>query len=365
MIISPGSTLISLVIPSTEPATVALAAPGGFAWWYLDLVDGAGNGVVLIWSFGLPFLPGIRSSSGLPGARPALVLSGYEHGREAFYLFEEFDPADVDWDPVTGAGRFGDTRIGLTLTDSGVGLDITLRLDVPGSSRPLVGEVHLRGAARRGGTWGSSPSHQWMPITAATTATATFTGAWTTALAGRAYLDHNCGTVAMTRLGIRRWSWGRVALPGREVIWYELEPTDAGSRRGVVVEVAADGATRVVERALVAGPVRRTWTGVAAPRTLSFADPDGVQVDVHIAAPVDDAPFYQRSLVTATCGEASGYGTAEVVLPPRLDRAWFRPFVDMRVRNPRPANSPFLPLFTGAAKGRWARLFGFDAAEPR
>ena len=29
----------------------------GFAWWYLDVVDAEGTGLVLIWSFGLPFLP--------------------------------------------------------------------------------------------------------------------------------------------------------------------------------------------------------------------------------------------------------------------------------------------------------------------
>jgi len=48
-----------------------LEAPGGFAWWYLDALDARGDGLVVIWSFGLPFLPGYRSASRRGLAPPA------------------------------------------------------------------------------------------------------------------------------------------------------------------------------------------------------------------------------------------------------------------------------------------------------
>ena len=75
--------MISLRFDPRFPAPEALTAPGGFVWWYLDLTDGAGNGVVLIWSFGLPFLPGYadaaRKGQGQsPASRPSLNVAVYK-----------------------------------------------------------------------------------------------------------------------------------------------------------------------------------------------------------------------------------------------------------------------------------------------
>ena len=50
--------MLSLTSPDTPLDRTLLDVAGGFAWWYLDLVDERGDGLVLIWSFGLPFLPG-------------------------------------------------------------------------------------------------------------------------------------------------------------------------------------------------------------------------------------------------------------------------------------------------------------------
>lgn len=349
--------MLSLTPPSTASAVAALAQPGGFAWWYLDLVDGAGNGLVLIWSFGLPFLPGVRAAPEAATRRPALVVSVYAGAREAFYVFREFPPEQVSWDPATGSGRFGDTSVRLHLDAARVELDIALDLAVPGCTRPLTGRVTVAGAARRGPGWGAATAHQWMPLTSATTGRVRLHGAFETALEGRAYLDHNCATVPMTDQGIRRWSWGRIALPTRELIWYGLVPDGGGPTEGLVLEVAADGASRVAALNLAGSRSRRSWSGIARPTRLHFADPDGVPVEVAVGPPVDDAPFYQRSLVEAVCGGERGAGVSEIVLPRLLDQPWLRPFVSMRVARPDGADSFLLPALSGPRVGRWSRLW--------
>ena len=45
-------------------------APGGFCWWYVDLVDERGDGAVLIWGFALPFL---EPPTALPAAERPFV----------------------------------------------------------------------------------------------------------------------------------------------------------------------------------------------------------------------------------------------------------------------------------------------------
>ena len=50
-----------------------LDVPGGFLWCYLDLVDATGDGLVLVVSFGLPFLPGGSSARALLPVDEALA----------------------------------------------------------------------------------------------------------------------------------------------------------------------------------------------------------------------------------------------------------------------------------------------------
>ena len=71
----------------------ALDVPGGFLWWYVDLVDDHGDGLVLIASFGLPFLPGLldaarRGAPLAPRERPALSLALYRGGKTSFYVLD-------------------------------------------------------------------------------------------------------------------------------------------------------------------------------------------------------------------------------------------------------------------------------------
>ena len=75
----PGGVLITLSSADCAPDPAVLRSPGGFTWFYVDLVDDHGRAATLIWSWGLPFLPGYAQSARtgrprLPLQRPSVNL---------------------------------------------------------------------------------------------------------------------------------------------------------------------------------------------------------------------------------------------------------------------------------------------------
>ena len=83
---APGGLLITLSSADRPPAPAVLHAPRGFTWFYVDLVDNRGRGATLIWSWGLPFLPGYAQASRagrpeLPVNRPSVNVVVYGAGR--------------------------------------------------------------------------------------------------------------------------------------------------------------------------------------------------------------------------------------------------------------------------------------------
>ena len=83
--------MISLTPPRHLRPPATLQSSGGFLWWYLDLTDDDGNGMVLIWSFGLPFLPGLASEARAgrpkqPAESPSVNVVLYRNGRADFCL---------------------------------------------------------------------------------------------------------------------------------------------------------------------------------------------------------------------------------------------------------------------------------------
>ena len=86
--------MIDLSPVDRAPDRTVLRSAGGFTWFYVDLVDDRGNGATVIWSWGLPFLPGYASAARagrpqLPIERPSVNVVVYQGGRERFYLLSE------------------------------------------------------------------------------------------------------------------------------------------------------------------------------------------------------------------------------------------------------------------------------------
>jgi hypothetical protein len=391
------------------PMRSFLDAPGGFAWWYLDLRDDRGSGLVAIWSFGLPFLPGYasaerRGAPQRPGDRPSLNLAVYERGRLVFYQLAEHDPEDAAWDPARGIWRFGRSTItyardasasardgvaGTSAPGARLGSEparsrLCLRLDcdVPASRARLRGEVEITGTACQpvaalgaGGAGaalaeapgGAAPTHLWTPVImpALGRARLDVDGEPLLQVTGRAYHDRNGGAVALHRLGIRHWLWGRAAMPDHEAIYYLLFPERSDARPlAYYLRLREDGVAEALPNAVarLSGPRLARfgmpwWSRIALEADDPSAPAGRARLEVRAGAPVDDGPFYLRQLVEARdASGASGPGFGELVRPARVDLPGQEPFVRMRVHRVAGSNSVFLPLFTGPKSGRLSRL---------
>ncbi|MEO1228604.1 MAG: hypothetical protein AAFZ18_06845 [Myxococcota bacterium] len=354
--------LISLGDPkATQVPEAVLDAPGGFAWWYVDTVDANGNGAVVIWSWGLPFLPGYlsgaRAGDGDPArARPSLNLAVYRNRKRAFYLLQEYLPEAASMD---GAGNFhfGDTRMSRPQEDR---VRIDFDAEVPGSGARLQGTLEVEGppAHLAGSTPSADLAHRWTPVLGPSRAKGVLTvGSERFEIDGPAYHDRNEGTHRFDDLGIDHWSWGRLVTPERTAIWYLCYAKD-GPPVAWGAELLADGAVRVQEmEAILEAPRKgafglRTWRRVEL-REAGSSEP---WLEAEVGARVDDGPFYARTVVNVVAGSQRGMGLAEWIVPDRIDLGRHRPLVRMAVHDLRGSNSFWLPLFSGPSRGRMARL---------
>lgn len=369
--------MIQLCSADQPPDPAVLRSPGGFTWFYVDLVDDRGRGATVIWSWGLPFLPGYARAArlgapDLPIERPSVNVVVYEDGRERFYLLSELSPDECEWGEDGRSWRLGGCSFSWTDTPGADAAPIRtlhgiLDLALPTGGR-VTGELSVSGPLRRdpeGRDDAVSPdsgsTHSWTPLIAASRGHLELrTPAGDLRVEGRAYHDRNSAASPLHDLGIRRWWWGRLALPGRDLIFYQLIPSDLGAApRDLVVEVSEDGSCRVRDDGSIrVGRLRRTLWGLSWPASADFTDPDGRPVHVEVAALLDNGPFYHRYLLRGSCGREVGYGVGENLVPDRVDTDLLRPLVKMRVHRAAGPNSMWLPLFCGDAEGRWSRLLG-------
>ncbi len=371
-----GGLLIALGSADGAPDPAILHSPGGFTWFYVDLVDDQGRGATLIWSWGLPFLPGYARSARvghpeLPIDRPSVNVVVYEDGRERFYLLSEFSRDECVWGDDGRSWRLGGCTFSWIDTPSVAGgaptraLQATLDLALPTGGR-ATGQMWLSGPLRRDIGEAAVPCHSasthlWTPMVAASRGCLELhTPGGVLRVEGRGYHDRNSSTVPLQSLGLRRWWWGRLALPGRELVFYRLVPSVPGAvPRDIILEITPDGACRVRDDApLQLGRQRRSIWGLRWPSSATFEDPDGHPVQVDVSAVLDNGPFYQRYLLRGRCGRDEGYGIGEHLVPNRVDTDLLRPLVRMRVHRTAGPNSMWLPLFSGDSEGRWERLLG-------
>jgi carotenoid 1,2-hydratase len=357
-----------------------LRAPGGFAWWYADLVDEYGDGLVLIWSFGLPFLPGYAQAarSGRPQRpvdRPSVYLVLYRRGHPEFYLLQEYTASEAAYESLAASGADGEVRIGRSRFHSRLAagrrtLLAELDCHLPGTAERLIGTVHIDGVARRADDAGATPGttdpaveppHLWTPLTgpARGEAELRFGDERPRRLAGRAYHDRNGGTAALHELGIDHWMWGRLPFEDREVIYYLLWPhSDAESPRCVGIEIDGAGRERRIEGLRVERiGERRTLGGMPWAQRLRLWHGRECWLDVHHRALADSGPFYLRFLSAGSRpGAAPVVGWGELCYPERVDLPIHRPFVRMKVHRPTGGGSLWVPLFSGPRRGRVRRL---------
>ena len=343
------------------------AKGGGFLWWYADLLDDQGNGIVLIWSLNLPFLPdvsyGLRAGDRpVPAQHPSLNIVVHKEGKPAFYLLQQHGPGEWEWDPAGGTWRVGATRICLKGSTKGrARLEATLDCSVPETGERLTGTVVVEGARRLAGdTVRTGSVHLWCPLITATEGNADLAwGDQRLQVTGRAYVDRNESPVGLTELGIDRWWWGRLPFSDHELIWYRLDSKDpAVPSTQFLLRVEPDGQSRLSEGGIALGPTQTGWYGLSYPATLDLTEADGTAVRVQVQEVTDDGPFYQRFVVVAERGGERVHGVAELVVPDRIALPGMRRLIDMKVHQASRSNSFWLPLFAGGAHHRLGKLLG-------
>jgi len=356
--------MIRIDAPGSVFAPDLLATPGGFLWWYVDLVDETGDGVVVIWSYGLPFLPGVGQSARAgrptpPGRRPSVSVAIYGDGKLVFYLLQEYAPEESAWDADAGTWRFGNSQFTSRRVDGVAVLDVELDCAVPRAADRLRGRISARTPVVRhvAQSVDGDCGHGWAPMAMAGTGTAELTcGGLDYAMRGRVYHDGNAADRPLHELGIERWIWGRVPVEDGELVYWWLRPDDGTPARSMVVRVDAGGVARTIADARVEpGDEATSAAGLGWWRELLVtAGPGAWAVDC--ADVVDSGPFYMRQITRVEGPGALGRGVGEVVDPARVDLARHRPLVRMRVHNAAGSNSMWLPLFTGPTRGRVRRL---------
>lgn len=342
----------------------ALENPGGFAWWYLDLLDDKGNGLVLIWSFGLPFLPGYSNiiAPTIPSARPSICVAVYKGFKERFYLLQE----DLAGSAHVGQGSsevtIGSSRFCIENKGGQASIAADIETSLPGSRHPLVGAVRAQGPLLRGIVDApQSHVHTWSPILTAVEGHARLSEGSREVidLRGRVYLDRNASSEPLPEIGIEQWRWGHLAFAERELIFYQLLPVTGARPQSFVLSVGADGQTLVRDTELLWSGDKQDLYGLKWHRRAQMFDPLNREVTVRFGPLVDHGPFYLRFFIEAVEPQSgqSGFGFAELVQPGRIDLRLMRPFIQMRIHRKHGPNSLMLPFFSGENRGRWRRYF--------
>ena len=269
-------------------------AVDGFCWWYVDVVNAAGDGVVLICSFALPFVPAL-------GRKASINLAVYEGGRQVWYALVDVDDAAVDVDGQDEVLRFGASRVTVARSALGrVRVEADLDVEVEGVAT-AKGVVVIDGVARAGDPDEATDIdgrvlHAWSPQTGPARGEARLTlDGRAVDVVGRGYHDRNGGMVPMTSLGIARWVWGRASLPTEERLIYALWPDDGGDPRviGLVIDERGQTARREDLRMVVDDVV--PLFGMFNARGVTVIDDDGV-IFLRAArtAVLERGPFYVR-----------------------------------------------------------------------
>ena len=329
-------------------------AEGGFTWWYCDLVDDNGNGLVVILALGLPFLPDYASKARrgeAPAARtrPSVFVSTMRAGRLGFWALHEVDPDDVVW--RTDEVRLGASGLSVRIHNGEVRVTGAFSGRLPGCDWHATLDVTgpLRQASEGEPT---RATHEWSILTAVARGSATLrTGTESMRIEGRAYFDRNAGDTSLDGLECASWTWGRLAFPDHERVWY-LATDPEGQTHSLDLTVMADGTTRIERGRVRMRGLRFSNWRLPYPSTVEL----GSDLSVAMPRPADDSPFYGRYQVGAQLGNQAARGFAEVCVPGRIDRAWFRPLLRMTIARDDGRNSVWLPLFGGTTQGRLARL---------
>lgn len=343
-----------------ERPSWAEAAKVQFCWYYADVCDSKGNGLVINWASGLPFLAGSRSSRGHSNVASLNIVLYRPAGLSAYWL-DEKPLSEVHFDPASGRATFGESSMTLRAEGGESRLSVLLDVTLPDRSR-FSGTVDIQGKTvqsdlSRADSVGSAP-HIWCPQLGHAEGEVSVTvGDEALHFRGPGYVDSNLSRQPLHEQGIERWDWGRVSFSAFTLVYYWTVPEGALEPFCVLILMHPDGKSEQIGAELERSEVSTSPYLVETARRLKFRTARGV-FTVDLKRPRDRSPFYERYSAEGTGpGGEKGVGFAEVVLPSRVDQPWMRPFIRMRTHSSLRKNSPFLPLFSGSSAAPLTRLY--------
>lgn len=313
-------------------ADLLRAVPGAYEWWYFDALSDDGVwAFTAIWFLGNPFSPYYRKSAlGQPAdpyAHNAVFFALYKHGALHAYHFTRFPRSEVRADSVRPAclrlgpntADFDGHAYHLCLADENANrrrLDADLWFDAP----PLaLLETPAPPAETSGGT------HCWLPAAPACRVRGQITlrehanaGAERLHFAGQGYHDHNWGTLPFDA-EIRDWYWGRATLEtGEALLVYHVRYRHAPPASHLLR--FAKGHLTLHDPAAQVTLRRGRVNGFLMPYATRLDVRSGDMAAVFtLGMRLDSAPFYARTLCTATLAgrghAAQGRGLAEYFSP--------------------------------------------------
>ncbi len=339
-----------------------------FCWYYADICDAEGNGLVINWASGLPFLSGSRANEAHSNVASVNIVLYRPTGLSVYWL-DERPLSEVRFDPGSGHATFGDSSMTLCSDGEESRLSAELNVTLPDRSR-FSGKLEIQGkTVKRDSSetepLGSAP-HIWCPqLGHAEGELSVKVGDERTHFRGPAYVDSNLSYEPLHEQGIARWDWGRVSFSSFTLVYYWTVPEGDREPFCVLILMHPDGTSERVSAELERSEASASPFLVETARRLSFRTERGV-FTVDLKRPLDRSPFYERYSAAGTgpSGE-TGVGFAEVVLPLLVDQPWMRPFIRMRTHSSLRKNSPFLPLFSGGSRAPLTRLYramGFGKA---
>ncbi|WP_439574775.1 carotenoid 1,2-hydratase [Phreatobacter sp.] len=267
-------------------------AKDGYAWWYVDaLSDDGRHGLCIIAFIGSVFSPYYawrrRSGPADPADFCAVNVALYGAGARRWAMTER------------GAAALARTRNSLAVGPSSLEWDrdaLTIRFDemaVPWPRR-VRGEVRLDAQALPDREFLLDPAgrHRWRPIAPRARVSVRLSSpdlAWQ----GQGYFDTNDGDRPLADDFVS-WDWSREAGAHGGRIVYDARRRDGGATAlalgldsaGALVDIAAPPFTRLP----------RTWWGLARSTRADAG------ADARIIQPLEDTPFYSRSVVATRWG---------------------------------------------------------------
>ena len=339
-----------------------LEAPGAFVWWYLDLINAEGDGVVLIWSYGLPFIPSYDLRA-LPLDKPSINLAIYRNFKQISYTLHELPRDEVEWIPAESRWRFGQSLFSWEeLADKDI-FRAEFNLSVPGSTDSIKGSIEVTGRRWRSRSdFEEEPLHLWCPTLAGAVGSLRLLHGEKVLLetSGRAYLDHNRSSAPLDEQGIAYWHWGRIPFEEQDLIYYLAYP-ESEEVAPVLYLAALCSSGEFLElpiESVVYGEPQAQRYGLEYPQTIVVRTASQEVLEISLKSMVEDGPFYLRAMIVGKrkSDGSQALGTAELVCPNRINREWQLPFVRMRIQREPYENSIWVPLFCGPRENRIQRL---------